>query len=103
MNNNRKFKDYLIESLKNSKEAKAYLQVALEEYESDENTKRFLKMLRNVAEAQGGVLQLAKKTKLNRQNLYRVLSEKGNPRISTLSNILKGLGFSLTIKEIKSI
>ena len=92
------FKKYLIGSLKDSKEASAYLNVALEEFEKDRDAKTFLLMLRDVTEAQGGFSELAKKTNLNRQNLYRVLSGKGNPKISTLGSILNGLGFRFSIK-----
>jgi DNA-binding phage protein len=53
--------------------------------------------LRNVAEAQGGVNTLVKKAEVNRQNLYRILSSKGNPRLSTLGNVIRGLGFRLSI------
>ena len=42
--------------------------------------------------------KLAKTTKLNRQNLYKILSEKGNPRLDNFGTILKGLGFKLSIE-----
>lgn len=100
MRKTRKFNNYLIESLKNQKEASAYLNVALEEYKKDNDTEAFLLALRDVAEAQGGLSYLAKKTKLNRQNLYRALSGKGNPQFATLGVILDGLGFHLAIKPI---
>ena len=95
-----KFNDYLIKSLQNKNEASAYLNVALAEYKKDNDTEAFLLALRAVAKAQGGLSTLAKKTKLNRQNLYRTLSGNGNPQLTTLGNILNGLGFSLTIKPI---
>jgi len=91
------YHDQLITLLKNKKEATAYLQVALEEYEEDSNTEVFMLALRNITEAQGGINTLAKKTKLNRQNLYRALSSRGNPRFSTLGNIIRALGFRLAI------
>ncbi|MDF5715812.1 MAG: hypothetical protein PUP93_18485 [Rhizonema sp. NSF051] len=46
------------------------MEVALEEYELDGDLSFFLEALHNVAEAQGGLTQLASKTGLNRQNLY---------------------------------
>ncbi|MGH7230714.1 MAG: DNA-binding protein [Nitrospiraceae bacterium] len=55
----------LIESLRNPCEAEDYLDAALEKNDSE----LFLLALRNVAEAQGGVAQLADKTKLNRESL----------------------------------
>jgi len=93
-----KYKDYLLSSLKDPKEASAYLNSALEEFEIDGDIKTFLRMLYDVAEAQGGLGELAKKTRLNRQNLYRVLSGNGNPTIATLGNILNNMGFSFLIK-----
>ena len=89
--------EHLIESLKNADKATAYLQVALDEYQEDANTEVFMMALRNVATARGGMTQLAKKTDLNRQNLYHTLSSKGNPRLNTLGTILNGLGFHLSI------
>ncbi len=88
----------LITSLKDPEEAYGYLQVALEEYQEDNNLEAFLVALKNVASAQGGMSKLAKATKLNRQNLYRILSEKGNPRLDNFGTILKGLGFKLSIE-----
>ncbi len=98
-----KFHDYLIKSLKNKKEASTYLNVVLEEYKKDNDAEAFLLALRDVAEAQGGLSSLAKKTKLNRQNLYRTLSSKGNPQFNTLGTILNGLGFHLAIQPTSSL
>lgn len=94
------YHDWLIHSLSDSKTATAYLQVAIDEYQEEGNTEVFLLALRNVAEAQGGLGNLAKKTHLNRQNLYQMLSKKGNPRLDTLGLLLKGLGFHLLIEAI---
>ncbi|BCA96502.1 hypothetical protein TUM19329_28630 [Legionella antarctica] len=88
----------LITSLKDPEEAYGYLQVALKEYQEDNNLEAFLVALKNVASAQGGMTKLAKTTKLNRQNLYKILSEKGNPRLDNFGTILKGLGFKLSIE-----
>lgn len=96
-------KDYhaeLICALSNPKEATAYLQIALEEYEEDGEVEAFLIALKNVAQAQGGIALLAEKTHLNRQNLYRTLSSGGNPRLNTLGVILHALGFRLAIRPV---
>jgi probable addiction module antidote protein len=98
---NKKFNDYLIKSLKDPKEASAYLNVALEEYKKDNDVEAFLLALRDVAQARGGLGKLAKKTNLNRQNLYKTLSGKGNPQLITLGNILNGLGFHFSIEPMK--
>lgn len=90
----------LIHSLHDKEEATAYLEVALEEYEDDGDSQAFMLALKNVVEAQGGVGHLSKKTGLDRAHLYRVLSSKGNPRFLTLGNILKALGFKLSVNSM---
>lgn len=97
----RKFNDYLITSLKDPQEARAYLNVALEAYEKDRDSEAFLLALRDVAEARGGLTRLARETKLNRQNLYRMLSDDGNPQLNTLSAILSALGLRLSIEQCR--
>lgn len=92
------YEEWLIHSLKNKKEAAAYLQVALEEYQIDGDFEAFLLALRHVAEAQGGIGKLSKKTHLNRESLYKTLSSKGNPKLQTIGLLLKGLGFEFFIK-----
>src|SRR5437867_3668982 len=94
------YEAWLIHSLENRKEAATYLQVALEEYQKDGDLEAFLLALRHVAEAQGGIGKLAKKTHLNRESLYKTLSSKGNPKLQTIGLLLKGLGFEFFIKTI---
>ncbi len=83
----------LIESLRDAQEAEEYLNAALEENDPE----LFLRALRNVAEAQGGVASLAEKAKLNRESLYRMLSERGNPEFRSLEALLHALGFRLAV------
>jgi probable addiction module antidote protein len=97
----RRFKDVLMEELKDSESAKEYLVVALKEYEKDKDSEAFLLALRDVAEARGGLSKLAEKSHLNRQNLYKALSKKGNPKLDTVETVLHGLGFRLSIETLK--
>lgn len=98
LKNTASYHEALIESLKDPKEADLYLRVAMEEYHEDGDVEALLVALRNITEAKGGMSQLAKKTHLNRQNLYQVLSKKGNPTLDTFELILKGLGYRLAIQ-----
>lgn len=84
-------------------EASEYLKASLDEYKKDGNIEAFLIAIRTVADAQGGITELARKTELNRQSLYRTLSKNGNPRLKTLDIILNSLGFKLTIEPISSL
>jgi probable addiction module antidote protein len=93
MSKSKSYHEDLIESLQNPREAEAYLNAALEE----EDPELFLLALRNVTEAQGGVAQLAEKTKLNRESLYKMLSERGNPELRSLEALLHALGFRLAV------
>ncbi len=97
------FRDYHIEKLKDINEATIYLEIALQEYEGDDDAKAFLLALKDVAEAQGGITQLSQKTKMSRPSLYKTLSSKGNPKINTFSRILRELGFKIRLEPIKDL
>lgn len=91
----RNYRDALIEDLRKSpSEAAEYLSVALEEGEPE----LFLLALRDVAEAYGGMKKLSKKARLNRENLYRMLSAKGNPGIYSLNALLKVFGMKFKVE-----
>ncbi len=99
MAENKKYQDWLIEKLKDHDEAVAYLNAALEEsLKGDEESQHlFLLAVRNVAEAQGGVSQLAEKAHLGRESLYKALSEKGNPKWHTLVSLIIALGLNVRL------
>ncbi len=101
LKNTTSYHESLIKFLTEPEQAAEYLKVALEQYEEDGESEVFLLALRNVTEAQGGVTKLAEKTNLNRQNLYRTLSGKGNPTFQTLDTILHCLGFRLSIEPLR--
>ena len=58
----------------------------------------FMAALRLVTEARGGVTKIADETGLNRETLYRTLSKKGNPQLSSLLPILQAAGLKLTVQ-----
>ena len=94
----RDFQEIVLENLQDPEEAAAYLKAALE----DEDERVFLLALRDVLEAQGGTIaDLAEETNLNKQNLYRMLSEHGNPRLTSLKTVLHAIGFEMAIAPIK--
>lgn len=85
--------DGLKAALTNPEEAAAYLNAALEE--NDQAV--FLLALRDIAEARG-FSQMAQKTMLNRENLYRMLSATGNPQLVNLNAVLHSLGLRLAVE-----
>ena len=50
-----------------------------------------------VAKARG-MTAIAKEAGVTREALYKALSEKGDPRLSTLVSVVKALGFRLTVQ-----
>lgn len=84
--------------LKDPKEALMYLDAALE----DEDKRVFLLALKDVAQAQGGMVSLSRRSSLNRENLYRALSLGGNPSFLGLGAILNAMGFRLAVKPLRA-
>ncbi len=96
------FKSNLNKALKDPKEAQAYLEASLSAYEADGLTDALLLAMRDVAQAQGGVGQLAKRVGITREHLYNVLASKHNPRLDNLLSILSGLGFRVRLELKKA-
>jgi probable addiction module antidote protein len=95
-----RYRDYneeLLDYLEDHDEAVAYLNAAWEEsLDGDgESQQLFLLALRNVAEAQGGLGKLARRVHIKREQLYRILSPKGNPGLRIIRTLLIALGVSL--------
>lgn len=90
------YRDSLLERLRDPAEAAAYLDAALE----DEDSQVFLLALRDVAEARG-IGRVAVDANLNRESLYKMLSEAGNPRLSSLDALLHALGLRLAVEVLE--
>ena len=91
--------DELLEDLKDPEEAQAYLEAAFEFYEENGDTEALLLAMRDVAEAQGGIGRLAKRTSISRQHLYEILASKHNPGLDNWLSILSGLGFRVRLER----
>jgi len=86
-----------IRELRNKPEfAAEYLRAALED---DDEPSVLLIALRRIAEARGGLAKVAKAAGIERESLYRALSVRGNPRLSTLVAVTKAVGLKLTVEE----
>jgi probable addiction module antidote protein len=94
MDKTRNYKEHLLKQLQKPEEAAAYLNAALH----DDDPHVFLLALRDIAEAKGGMGWLADEADLNRENLYRTLSLKGNPRFFNLLAVLDAIGLELIIQ-----
>lgn len=66
----------------------------------DGDQAELLIVLRQMAQAFGGVQAVAEQAHLNPTQLYRTLSPKGNPALSSLSAILKAMGLRLAVQPL---
>jgi len=78
--------------LKTEEDMALYLDACLDEDSGDGRLIRAA--LNDIARARG-MSRLARDTGLTREGLYRALSVKGNPELSTVLRIIKALGMKL--------
>ena len=87
------YKDGLLKELKDPEYAAVYLAQALES--GDQAV--FLLALRDVVDSGRGASVVARQAHIQRESLYKALSSRGNPRLTTLQGILKALGFRINV------
>ena len=88
-----RYEDNLKKDLLDPVEAAEYLNAALE----DGSQEVFLMALKDIANAKG-ISEIARQTKLNRENLYRILSAQGNPKLKSLNSVLQSVGLRLSVE-----
>jgi probable addiction module antidote protein len=74
--------------------AAEYLKAALEDWEEP---RVLLIALRHLAVTRG-IAKVARAAGIERESLYRALSIRGNPRLSTLVAVTKAIGLRLTVE-----
>lgn len=87
------YKADLLADLKDPEYAAGYLSASMAE-----SVETFLLAIRDVADAQKGMARVASEARVNRENLYRMLSDDGNPRLSSLHAVLNALGLRISIE-----
>jgi probable addiction module antidote protein len=91
------YKEYLYERLQDPVAAAGYLNATLEE----DDPSVFLLALKYVVEARG-ISSVAAIADLDRANLYRILSDQGNPRLSSVLAIFQAVDIQLQVKPRKA-
>lgn len=79
--------------LKTPEEIAAYLNAAIDDMDGD--PRLLMKAFRNVAEARGGISELARQANLDRVALSRTLAGQRNPRLDTLAKVSAACGVKL--------
>jgi probable addiction module antidote protein len=72
----------------------AYLDAVMEEGDLP----LLYKALGDVARSHG-MTDIAKRTGMSRESLYKALSEKGNPSLATIAGVLEAMGLRLSIAQ----
>jgi probable addiction module antidote protein len=93
------YKDDLYNRLQDKDYAAAYLAEVL----ANEPYSTFLIALKDVVEARSaGISSLADEIGVTRQALHKIMSESGNPRLSTLNELLHSIGLQISVTGLKS-
>ena len=79
--------------LSSPEEMADYLSLALRE-----NDLAYFQHALGVAARAAGMTSVSASTGLNRENLYRSLSDDGNPRFQTVVRVLNSMGLTLDVK-----
>lgn len=69
---------------------------------ADGDQAELMTVLRQLAQAVGGMQVVAEQAHLNPTQLYRTLSPKGNPALNSLTAILKAMGLRLAVQPLTS-
>lgn len=99
----RKLDDYLIETLKDNKEAQNFLNAALEEFQEDNDLEALTNAFELLIKAQGSVSQFSKDTNISRTHIHRIINNETQPAFTTITTILNNLGFKLSVKRVKKL
>ncbi|MCL8000194.1 putative addiction module antidote protein [Brucella sp. 21LCYQ03] len=86
----------VLDHLKTPEDRIAYLEAAFE----DGDSKDIAMALGDIARSLG-MTNVAKEAGVTREALYKALSEKGDPKLSTLLGVMKALGIHLTVIDSK--
>jgi len=76
-----------------------YLHEIFDLYAQDGGSPALLASLRVIAKVKG-VSNVARETGMTRQGVQKALSSKGNPRLDSISAIMKALGYKLTPERV---
>lgn len=92
------YQEQLLKKLQNEEFATIYLNEAL----SEGDPRMFLLALKNVIAAQEeNISSIAKEANLTRTSIYRILSEKGNPKLINIISLLNSVGLHLSVQSNK--
>jgi probable addiction module antidote protein len=96
--NARPYEEGLHERLRDVSHAVNYINAAAED-----SIDGFLMALRDLADATKGMTGVASAADKNRENLYRMLSKDGNPRLDSLWSVVQAMGLRITVEALNPV
>lgn len=84
-------------NVRSREEASAYLDAA---FEIGADNPRFIAHALGVVVRGYGISDLSRQTGIARENLYRSLSQEGNPSLATLCKVVQALGLRFRIEPL---
>ena len=88
---------YAADFLDTAKKQAAYITAALKTGDAD-----FVRDSLGIVAKARGMSQVAKTADLNRESLYKALSETGNPEFSTVMRVIRALGLTLAARPAET-
>ena len=103
MRSSKTWREYMVQRLaSNPGGVQDYLQAIMEEYQTFGDLRVVLLALQTVAEAEGGISELAKKINIEPEGLLEELSSDKALTIGTLRTILNAFGCGLSIEPLET-
>lgn len=98
------YDDYMNEKLRDTNYQKEWLRISILDYIETGDYIEFYRALEQVIKARGTIKEFAQNAGIDRSNLTEILKgkTKSAPNIITIGKILKGLGFTLSVDDLKS-
>lgn len=93
---------FLVEQLAEEGDVRGFLAAVIEEYQIHGDLAIIQLALQYVAEAQGGISELAEKIDIEPQALSAALDDPKTPNIDTLRTVLSALGCCLPIEALET-
>jgi probable addiction module antidote protein len=76
-----------------------YLTEIFQEFAEDNDTGALLASLRVIARVQG-ISDIAEQIDMTRQGVQKALSDEGNPRLGSVTSIMKAMGYCLVPQKL---
>lgn len=83
------FKEWLMEELRDNPQACVDY---INDVKEEGDIRAYLLAIKDVIDANGGMSEIARKTKLSRGSMYKALSGARYPRIDTIDKIMNSIG-----------